>query len=172
MGKVMEMVPKIQNMLPKLDSILASVNYILADPALPNTLHHAEQVTSDLTKTTRQMNALLADVGKEVPGLMGKADGVLGKAAATMDNANVATQKLAQLDLESSLNELTVTLNNLKQFTEQLNNDQGALGALLKDRSLYDNLNKTINSADSLLVNFKEHPKRYIHFSVFGKKDK
>ena len=42
----------------------------------------------------------------------------------------------------------------------------------MNDASLYTNLNATMMSADSLLVNFREHPKRYVHFSIFGKKDR
>ena len=80
MGKLKKMIPLVENMLPKIDSILARVNFILADPALPNTLHHAEQVTHDLTSTTKQINTLMADMNKEGPGLMGKANGVLEKA--------------------------------------------------------------------------------------------
>ena len=59
MGKVKEMIPVVEKMLPKVDSILMSVNSLMADPALPNTLHHAEQVTHDLTNTTNQIICLL-----------------------------------------------------------------------------------------------------------------
>jgi phospholipid/cholesterol/gamma-HCH transport system substrate-binding protein len=47
-----------------------------------------------------------------------------------------------------------------------------SLGLLLNDRGIYDGLNRTINSADSLLIDMKARPGRYIHFSVFGKKQK
>jgi phospholipid/cholesterol/gamma-HCH transport system substrate-binding protein len=46
------------------------------------------------------------------------------------------------------------------------------LGLFLSDRSLYDNINSTVANADSLVIDLKAHPKRYVHFSVFGKKDK
>ena len=63
------------------------------------------------------------------------------------------------------------TLDNVKQFTEQLNSNQGSLGLLMRDPSLYNNLNSTMRSADSLLIDLKAHPKRYVHFSLFGRKD-
>ena len=172
LGKVKEMIPLVEKMLPKVDSILASVNYILQDPALPNTLHHAEQVTYDLTNTTKEINTLMAGLNKEVPGLIGKADGVLDQASQAMGNTVTVTDNLSKLDLESSLNELSQTLNNLKTFTNELNEGNGSLGLLMRDRAFYDNLNNTMAHADSLLINFKKHPKRYVHFSLFGKKDK
>ena len=64
------------------------------------------------------------------------------------------------------------TLENLRRFTDKLNANDGSLGLLLNDKKLYQNLNSTIAHADSLLINLREHPKRYVHFSVFGKKDK
>ena len=172
MGKVKEMIPVIEKMLPKVDSILLSVNSLMADPALPSTLHHAEQVTYDLTTTTNQINTLMAGLNKEVPGLVGKTGGVLDQAAQAMGNAVTVTDNISKLDLEKTVNELSQTLNNLKAFTNELNQGNGSLGLLMRDRSFYDNLNSTMAHADSLLINFKEHPKRYVHFSVFGKKDK
>lgn len=172
MGKLKEMIPVIEKMLPKVDSILLSVNSLMADPALPSTLHHAEQVTYDLTNTTNQINTLMAGLNKEVPGLVGKTGGVLDQAAQAMGNAVTVTDNISKLDLEKTVNELSQTLNNLKAFTNELNQGNGSLGLLMRDRSFYDNLNSTMAHADSLLINFKEHPKRYVHFSVFGKKDK
>ena len=64
------------------------------------------------------------------------------------------------------------TLANVEKFTEQLNNNQGTLGLLMRDPALYNNLNSTMRSADSLLIDLKAHPKRYVHFSLFGRKDK
>ena len=172
LGRLKEMIPLVENMLPKVDSILSNINGLLADPAIPGVIHHAEQVTYDLTTTTKQINTLVADLNKEVPGLMGKADGVLAQAGTAMGNATVMTENLSKLDLEATLNELTLTLNNLKTFTEALNQNDGSLGLLLNDKSVYENLNNTMLHADSLLYDLKEHPKRYVHFSIFGKKDK
>ena len=172
LGQVKNMVPQIEKMLPKVDSILASVNALLADPAIGSTLKNAEYVTKDLTVTTGELNTLMAGLNKAVPGMMSKADGVLDNASATMGNAARVTDNLSRLDLEGTLAELSTTLENLKTFTAKLNDNQGSLSLLMNDPSLYHNLNSTIAHADSLMVNLREHPKRYVHFSVFGKKDK
>lgn len=174
MGKVKGMIPQIEEMMPKLDAILASINYILADQSIVSTLHNANQVTGNLTKTTQDINYLMADLKKEMPGIMGKADGVLqqagtavGSANQVMGNAERLTNNLASLDLQTTLAELNQTLGNLKEFTEQLNHGDGTVPKLLNDRDIYDKLDATISHVDSLMIDLRQHPKRYVHFSVF-----
>ena len=70
------------------------------------------------------------------------------------------------------MNKVNATLDNVQAFTDQLNNNQGSLGLLMRDPNLYYNLNSTMKHADSLMIDLKAHPKRYVHFSIFGKKDK
>jgi phospholipid/cholesterol/gamma-HCH transport system substrate-binding protein len=62
------------------------------------------------------------------------------------------------------------TMANVQRVTDQLNGKNGTAGLLVNDRALYDNLNATMRSADSLLIDLKSHPKRYVHFSLFGRK--
>lgn len=165
MDKAANLVPVVEKMLPKLDSILTSVNALLADPALAASLHNVETITSNLTVSTRELNTLMAGLNKQVPGMIGKANGVL-------DNTNRLTANLASLDVQGTLNKVNQTLESAHQFTEKLNSNQGSLGLLMNDTKLYDNLTSTMSHADSLVIDLKSHPKRYVHFSVFGRKDK
>lgn len=165
MDKAASLVPVVEKMLPKLDSILTSVNALLADPALAASLHNVETITSNLTVSTRELNMLMAGLNKQVPGMIGKANGVL-------DNTNRLTANLASLDVQGTLNKVNQTLESAHQFTEKLNSNQGSLGLLMNDTKLYDNLTSTMGHADSLVIDLKAHPKRYVHFSVFGRKDK
>lgn len=165
MDKAANLVPVVEKMLPKLDSILTSVNALLADPALAASLHNVETITSNLTVSTRELNMLMAGLNKQVPGMVRKANGVL-------DNTNRLTANLASLDVQGTLNKVNQTLESAHQFTEKLNSNQGSLGLLMNDTKLYDNLTSTMSHADSLVIDLKAHPKRYVHFSVFGRKDK
>lgn len=165
MGQMKDLIPVVQDMLPKLDSILASVNLLLQDPAIANSLHNVETVTGNLTVSTRRLNTLLGTLNSRMPGLLAKADGV-------MDNAQVVTSNLSKVDVEGTMSKVNATLDNVQAFTDQLNNNTGSLGLLMRDPNLYYNLNATVKSADSLLIDLKSHPKRYVHFSVFGRKDK
>lgn len=172
MGTVQSLVPVIERMLPKVDSILASVNALLADPSLTHTLHNVETISSDLTVTTSNLNKLMAEVNGKVPGLMNKADFALDKANSTLDNTSKITASLADIDIAATMSKVDQTLANVQDVTAKLNNPNGSVGLLLNDPGLYNNLNSTMESADNLLKDLKQHPKRYVHFSLFGKKDK
>ena len=170
------MIPSVQRMLPKLDSIMCSLNAILADPAIAGTLHNAQRITSDLTTSTRELNQLMAVLNQNMPGMMNKANRVLENTSQLTASLNT---KVAAFDLQGTQAAVQQTLTGVQQtlagvqdFTDQLNSNQGSLGLLMRDPTLYNNLNATMSSADSLLINFREHPKRYVHFSIFGKKDK
>lgn len=164
-GKVAAMVPTIEKMLPKLDSILTSVNTLLADPALAQSLHNVQTITDNLTTSSAELNTLMKQINRNVPTMMAKANSVL-------DNTDKLTGNLAALDLQSTKQQVDQTIANVQQLTAKLNSKDNTLGLLMNDASLYNNLNTTMRSADMLLVNLREHPKRYVHFSIFGKKDK
>jgi phospholipid/cholesterol/gamma-HCH transport system substrate-binding protein len=165
MGKLGNMVPAIEAIMPKLDSIMTSLNLLLADPALRNTLHNVEGMTGHLNATSQQLSQLSASLNRDVPGMMKKADGVL-------DNTQQLTANLSAVDVAAMTAKVNQTLANVEQMTQKLNSNEGTLGLLMRDATLYNNLSSTAASADSLLIDLKAHPKRYVHFSVFGKKDK
>ena len=165
MGKLGNMMPAIEAIMPKLDSIMTSLNLLLADPALRNTLHNVEGMTGHLNATSQQLSQLSASLNRDVPGMMKKADGVL-------DNTQQLTANLSAVDVAAMTAKVNQTLANVEQMTQKLNSNEGTLGLLMRDATLYNNLSSTAASADSLLIDLKAHPKRYVHFSVFGKKDK
>ncbi len=165
MSKVSDMLPVILDIAPKLDSIMTSLNILLADPALRNTLHNVEGMTNNLNATSQELKTLSASLNREVPGMLHKTNGVL-------DNTQQLTANLAAIDVADMTAKVNKTLANVEQVTQKLNSNEGSLGLLMRDKSLYNNLNATAASADSLLTDLKAHPKRYVHFSIFGKKDK
>ncbi len=165
LGKLGDMVPTIESMLPKLDSILGSLNELIADPSIGKSLHNVEAITQDLTSTTGKLNSLLTTANNELPGMITHTNGILQETHSVAKSIN-------KIDVEGTIAKVNTTIENVEKFTAQLNDTQGSLGLLLHDSGLYDNLNNTMSSADSLLVDLKANPKRYVHFSLFGGKNK
>lgn len=162
MEKVSTMVPQMEKMLPKLDSILASLNTLLADQSIPRTLHNVEDLTANLAVTSRQLQTLMKN---DIPQLTGKLNHIGENFALISDN-------LKEIDYAAAMQKVDATLSNVKTLTDKLNQKDNTVGLLLNDPSLYNNLNATTANAASLLEDLKSHPKRYVHFSLFGKKDK
>ena len=171
--KVEALMPTIMDMLPKLDSIVTNMARLSADPALAQTLRNTAEITNNLRRTSAKLDAM---VGRDLPQMMQN----LNK---TSRNVERLSNNLAAINLQETMNEVNASLAEVKQFSaninamtydlnSKLNSRDNTFGLLLNDRKLYDNLNRTVSSADSLLINVKAHPKRYVHFSIFGKKDK
>lgn len=149
-------------MVPKLDSILCSLNQLLADPNIKETLKSTRQTMANLEATSAQLRNLMAH---DVPQLTGKLNRI-------GDNFVVISEQLKDIDFAATFAKVDETMANLKGVTEQLGRKDNTIGLLLHDPSLYQSLNATGANAAALLLDLKEHPKRYVHFSLFGKKEK
>ncbi|MBO5640939.1 MAG: MCE family protein [Prevotella sp.] len=165
MAQFQEVLPTVMAIVPKLDSIVTSVNTILSNPSIVNILRNAEDMTANLKVTTSELNSLAMQLNRSVPGMMQHAN-------ATLQNTETLTGNLAKVDVDATMKKIDNTLDNLEQMSKALNNREGTLGLLMYDKGVYNNLNSTMRHADSLMIDLKAHPKRYVHFSVFGKKDK
>lgn len=161
MSTVAQLVPTIEKMLPKIDSILTSVNALVSDPSIRASLHSIQTTTANLAVASSGLKRI---INKDVPSLTHKLN-VVG------DNAIAITNNLKSVDFKSSMDNIDSTLKNVKDVTDKLNSKDNSLGLFLNDRSVYDNLNGTFVSASSLLQDLKANPKRYVHFSLFGKKN-
>lgn len=165
MDKAAEMLPQVAQLLPKMDSILASINTLLEDPAIATTLHNTEQLTAQLASASNDLRRMSAQVGQRLPSMMGRADSMLA-------NTEKLTGRLAEIDFAATMQRVDGMLANVQQLTAALNEGEGSLGLLLRDEDLYRRLTSTMRDVDSLLVDFKAHPMRYINVSVFGRKAK
>lgn len=162
MDEAGEMLPKITAMLPKLDSILVSLNSTLANPALNSSLNNIEDLTAELNTTAKLLNNVLAN---DIPV-------AAGKLVEIEDDLLKMSSQLSEVDFNRLIGSLEVSLNNIQNITTALDNGEGTAGMLLKDSTLYNKLNNTAEAATLLLEDLKANPKRYVHFSVFGKKEK
>lgn len=157
-----KIMPTINNILPKLDSILLSTNRLLSNPAVAATIENAAELTMELQTTTKQLNSLLSN---DLPKITDKMIDI-------EDNVLKMSSQLSEVDYKQLFMALDTAVNNICHITTALKNGEGTAGMLLTDSTLYHNLNKTCEAANELLTNLRENPKRYVHFSLFGKKEK
>lgn len=157
-----KILPAFDSMAPKLDSLFTKLNTLLANPAIGTTLENTAVLTEELKKTTEGINKLLA---KDVPA-------ITDRMVQLEEDMLAVSGQLKEVDYKALAAQFENTLRNLEQLTVVLNSKEGTIGMLLNDTTLYSNLCTTSEQAEALLQNMREEPKRYVHFSLFGRKDK
>lgn len=154
------MLPQITSLLPKVDSILVSLNNVLSNPALNNSVNNIELLTIQMNRTTALLNNILSE---DIPQ-------ATDKLIEIEDDLLQVSSQLSEVDYTKLMNSLEASISNIQQITASLNNGEGTAGMLLKDSTLYTRLNETCEAATMLLEDLRENPKKYVHFSVFGRK--
>lgn len=162
MDKAADMLPQVEQIVGKVDTLLSALNALATNPNLPAIMADAKNITANLNESSRQLNTLLR---RDVPALTGKMNQI-------GDNVIQLTDNMKQLDLQGTFAKVDTTLNYVQLMADKMNRKDNTLGLLLNDSSLYNNLSNTAGSANELLIDLKSHPKRYVHFSLFGRKDK
>lgn len=160
-------VPMVTGMLPKVDSIMNNVNVLTGDPALAAAIARLDGLTRQLQASAVQLTQLMNGLNRSMPGVMNNVNGITSNLSGTSSNLADFSASLNQMPLDETMNKLNSTLTNLQSLTEQLQDKNSSLGKIMNDRELYDNANHAIASLDSLLIDIKANPKRYINVKVF-----
>ncbi|MDO4790313.1 MAG: MlaD family protein [Porphyromonas sp.] len=152
-----ELLPNLVRTVSKIDTLIAGVQDIIEKGNLPDTFREINTASHDISKAVR---SLKHSIDAHLPGMMSDFR------AGTASIASV-TSKLDSLDYASTYAEIQSIAEQLNRLTQKLQQPDNTLGLLLTDRKLYEQINKLTLSADSLLVDIKAHPKRYVKFSLF-----
>jgi len=158
---------KVESFIINADSLVTGFNQMFDANTKKNLKESIAKINTSLTSFRRVSQSLDGMLSKD-----GKIDSILS-------NATIASSKL--VDLTDSLNtanlKLTVqkfeaTLNNFNNILASIDQGEGSIGKLLKDEGLYNNLKGASKEMEELLREMKLNPKRFVHFSLFGKKPK
>ncbi len=160
LSKAADMMPQIEQTVARVDSLLASLNRLVESPHVQAILQNTEEVTAHLNQSSQQLNSLLKNDVPQMTSTFNRAG----------ENVVTLTENLNQLQLQATLDSVNTAVGSLHKLLAQAQDPDGTLGRMMNDPTLYNNLNHTIQSADSLVTDLKTNPKRYVHFSVFGKK--
>lgn len=158
-----EVLPQVVEMLPKLNSILAHVDSLAANPALQKTVTRLDAISANIELLT----ARLAATSQRIDPMVSNVNGLTKDLTAISADLKQLSAELKELPLSETMDNVKSTTANLKTFTGKLNGTDSSLGLLLNDRRLYDHIDSTVNSLDSLLIDLKAHPKKYVNFKLF-----
>jgi len=160
----------------QLDTTITRINFLLGalvqdTSSVSNTLENVEQtsfqVESMITENRQDLGEVIKNFRKLSETLADEEEGI----APLMARLNAVADKLNEIELQSTVMKIDSTMANLQAITQKIEQQEGTMGKLINDDSLYVNLNQTVADLDSLLVDLKANPKRYVRFSIFGGKE-
>ena len=144
------------------DSLVLQLQNELAGNHIQTTLQNVDRISGDLTGVSSDLKHLMKN---QVPTIVNNADTAVA-------NLNTVVADLKAADLKSTVARVDNAVDGVNSLISDVRSDQGTIGKLIYDKSLYNHIDATVISADSLLTDLKAHPKRYVQISVFGKKEK
>ena len=159
---------KIEKVMASTDVLLANINSIFDEKTKSNirgSFSQLEQTIASFESTSNSLNALLQDNKTSIKTTLDNFSDI-------SENLSEVSSNLAESDLKQTINGLQSTISNFDQLLKNIEKGEGSIGKLMKDEGLYNNLEGALGQMEALLEDMKLNPKRYVHFSLFGKKPK
>lgn len=159
---------KIVSTLTSVDSLFVGVSNVLnADTQnnLKNTLENLSISLENINNASSVLTELLIANQDAFTNTMNNLN-------VTSENLSVITDSISDINFNSTIKKYETVANNINELLISLDKGEGSVGKFLKDNSLYNRLDEVSNSMNVLIKDLKQNPKRYVHFSIFGKKEK
>lgn len=159
---------KIEKVMESTDVLLANINSVFDEKTKSNirgSFSQLEQTIASFESTSNALNALLQDNKTSITTTLDNFSDI-------SENLSEVSSNLAEADLKQTINGLQSTISNFDQLLKNIEKGEGSIGKLMKDEGLYNNLEGALGQMEALLEDMKLNPKRYVHFSLFGKKPK
>ena len=157
-----ELLAKVGEAVEQIDTLVAQLNTQLEGGHIKRSLENVDRISGDLTSVSSNLKHMMKT---QVPRIVNNADTAIA-------NLNVIAADIKEADLKATVARVDKAVDNVNGLVTDVRSQEGTLGQLIYNKSLYNHIDATVISADSLLTDLKAHPKRYVHFSIFGKKDK
>jgi phospholipid/cholesterol/gamma-HCH transport system substrate-binding protein len=181
---IMEQVEPIQKkaeaLFAVLDSVLTSVNSTISPDFQKNINRSLQSIANTLytlENTAVQVDGMVGTQKSKISGILTNMESISAnfsnnneKLSNIFANLETVSDKAARLNFEETMNKANMAVSDLQLVVDSINNGRGSLGKLLNDDELYNNLEDASKSLDNLIIDVKQNPKRYVHFSIFGRK--
>lgn len=159
---------KIEGLLASADSLFAGVSNVLNYESQNN----LKLALKGLTESISNINELSESMGRIVNANEKVFNSTMGHVETTSKNLSQLTDSLSKIELSTTMKNMEVASTQLKSILVNLEKGKGSAGKLLNDDALYNELLHSSEALEALLTDLKEHPKKYVHFSLFGRKEK
>ena len=173
---------KLEGLMVSLDTALMAIRYIFNEATRENLAKSFESIKftiQNLERTTYNIDTLVKSQRNRFGRIIGNIESISYNIAESnekitnvINNFSDVSDSLAKIDFTNTIKNADKTLQDVSAIVEKINLGEGSLGMLINNDTLYNNLESATKELDELLLDMKLHPKRYIHFSVFGKSDK
>ena len=160
MSSMADIVPTIQSTIQHADSLIISVNNLVNSTEIQRSLNNFESITAELHKTSHKLNKI---IDEQFPPIINNVNAIC-------TDLKTVTSQLRNVQYQDIIQSLDSTITNVEELTKRLNSPNSSLGLLLNDQSLYNNVNTTINSANNLLLDLQNDPRKYLY--PLGRKTK
>jgi phospholipid/cholesterol/gamma-HCH transport system substrate-binding protein len=158
---------KLEGLLTSADSLFAGVSNVLNY----NTQNNLKLALEGVTQSIDNVNKLSNSLSRVVNSNEKVFNSTLSHLEHTTNNLAILSDSFKKIPLTSKVQHLQKTTAQIQQLVEKMEKGEGSLGKLLNEETLYNKLLYSAEALEALLVDLKSHPKRYVHFSIFGKKE-
>ncbi len=172
---------KAEDLIAKMDSALASINKIMNPDFQKNVDRSFLSIANSLQTlegTTKKIDNLVAAQSGHINGILTNAESVSDNLKTSTShlntiasNAETFSNDLAHSGIKQTMDNANKAVANLQSAINKINDGHGSMSMLINDDHLYKNLDSASSNLNKLFIDLKAHPKRYVSFSVFGKKD-
>lgn len=166
---------KTENLIVSLDSVFGGKS----GQKLQLTIHNLSEISTNFKATSAKLDELVDEQSRTLDVIFANVKSITNNLKSNNENISAAIANIKQMSDTLAAANLKQTVANAERalaevtaITEKINKGEGSVGLLVNDKELYNNLNSSSAALDALLKDMKEHPKRYVHFSIFGRKDK
>ena len=152
----------LSNTLASLDTLVGQLQAQLGNNHIESILANADLAVADLQTSSKQLKNVM---NNQVPSVITKLD-------TTMSDLQQVVADVKDANLKATVARVDTALDNVNYLISDFRSPNGTVGMLLNDKGLYNHIDSAVVSVDSLLVDLKANPKRYVHFSLFGAREK
>ncbi len=172
---------KAEDLMLSIDSVMAVIQYIFNENTrenIKNSFESIRQTISNLEQTSYSLDTLVAEEKMRISNIFANIESISlnlrknnQQINNVIENLSSITDSLAKADIINVINNTNKAMTDVAEIVDKVNRGEGSLGLLINNDSLYKNLEKSSLDLDKLLLDMRVNPNRYVHFSVFGRKN-